>query len=202
MYYMKKSITYLLIICGFCLSTAQNTVENDTIFLSEVVVTQFQKEKLNKMATKGRKNYSIGSYYNTFFANEIKVDKCFIIKKIVFFIEKIEKNYDTKATFELAFFSVGENGLPDKKLHSQTLLFESVRKNKLEINIEDLSPKFCENFFVALKKTEDTNKKSTNYRILGHMNKRKEIYLNPENKGWHKLEGGNLAIEIYYIEEK
>ncbi|MDO4764408.1 MAG: hypothetical protein Q4A00_08535 [Flavobacteriaceae bacterium] len=199
---MKKSITYLLIIWGFCLSIAQNTVENDTIYLSEVIVSPKKKDNLKKISSKGKLNFSIRSDFDTFFANKIKTNKCLIIKKVVFFVEKINKNDGTKATFELAFLSVDENGFPDKRFHNKTLLFESVGKNKLEINIEDLSLKFCENFFIALKKVEDTNRKSTNYKILGQTKKRKKIFVNAENKGWYKIQENELAIEIYYTEEK
>lgn len=199
---MKKSITYLLIIWGFCLSTAQNTVENDTIYLSEVIVSPKKKDNLKKISSKGKLNFSIRSDFDTFFAKEIKTDECIIPKKITFFVEKIDKNDDTKATFELAFLSVDENGYPNERLHNETFLFESIGKNKLEINIEELSQKFCGNFFVALKKVEDTNRKSSNYKILGQTKKRKKIFVNAKNKGWYKIQENELAIEIYYTEEK
>lgn len=191
---------YLIILFLPFLTLSQNKIENDTIFLEEVVVNhQITKQKLKKISNNGKQNLSFSSVIsNTIYLNQIKINNCIKVQKIVFHIKKKNQN-SVKESFELLFFSVGKDGNPDKKIINETLIFQLTNSKKIEIDISKIPLMLCENFFVGFQKIMKENQNTSNFTILGNSNKKSATFIKVKNENWQKIEATNLMMDIYYF---
>lgn len=184
----------------FPITKAQNLNEKDTIFLEEVVLNhQITKQKLKKISNNGKQNISFSSVINnTIYLNQIKINNCINVQKIVFHIKKKNQN-SAKESFELLFFSVGKDGNPDKKIISETLIFQLTNNKKIEIDISKIPLMLCENFFVGFQKITKENQNTSNFTILGNSNKKSVTFIKVKNENWQKIKATNLMMDIYYF---
>lgn len=184
---MTMRISHLFAFLFLFISTASFCQITDTIHLQEVVLNQ--KTKFKKVKTgKGSGSIFSGDLYGTEFgccykSNELK-GKLETIK--LFFRRSMEKPQRTKNKLILRFYSLGENGLPDKELTTSPLTFtvNNIRENiKLDLSSQNI---YVDGYVVVtLEKL--TNKGVYDFFIKNNYPKENEgYYLTFENGKWRK----------------
>lgn len=194
---MKKVCLFILILHS-SLGYASNIILQDTIKLNEVNLFGKSYEKIKKIKTKGKKKVTISSIVNGIILSPIPIDECVNLASISIKID--EESITNNETIQLVFYDIDEFGYPNNELSAGVLVFNTINKANLNIDVSSLNYTFCDTFFVGFKKINKTNfNEDERIKFKAKKKKGNATYFKTEKtEKWDLLENYSLDIEVYY----
>lgn len=187
---MTMRISHLFAFLFLFISTTSFCQITDTIHLQEVVLNQ--KTKFKKVKTgraEGSYSHLIPTEFGCCYKNDNLKGKLETIE--LFFKKSIDTKEKIKNKLRLRFYSLDENGIPNKELTSKPLIF-TVNNVKENIKLDLSEQNIYTDGYIAVTLEKLTNKGNFDFSILIKHPKKNEGYFLINNVKWEKFNSGNI----------